>query len=280
MIREAARFAAAWLPQPVRAQLARRRFGYAGDGASFDIARTAGSDATALVTVSDGPRFANPADIEEDFAFHFVENADSRDEMASFIRLSREAPQDAVLLDVGAHKGLFSIVHLALGAGHRAVLLEPSRPLADAAAALLRLNGASPRAEVLTAGAGRETATKKIAIDALGFAQEAATGEDVPFTTIDELCAARRLAPAIVKIDVEGAEADVLRGARETLRRHHPVICLELHFDVLERRGESAGALLTDLAALGYRFSTTRGDALPLRLLRRSLMAILRIVAR
>ena len=118
--------------------------------------------------------------------------------------------------------------------------------------------------------------------DALGFAQPAgdAPGEDTPFMTIDDICASRQLKPAILKIDVEGAEAEVLRGSRATLRRHHPAICLELHLDELERRGESAGTLLDELAAMGYRFESTRGDALPLWRLRRSLMAIVRVVAR
>ena len=153
-----------------------------------------------------------------------MENADSRDEMASFIRLSRQTPPDAVLLDVGAHKGLFSIVHLALNPRHRAVLLEPSPPLAKDAAALLRLNDAADRGEVLTVGAGAENAVRRIVTDALGFAQPAAdgSGEDVPFTTIDRLCEERRVVPALVKIDVEGAEADVLRGARATLLAHRP----------------------------------------------------------
>ena len=118
--------------------------------------------------------------------------------------------------------------------------------------------------------------------DALGFAQQArgGSGEDTPFTTIDELCASRQLTPAILKIDVEGAEAEVLRGARATLRTQHPVVCLELHFDELERRGESVGTLLDDMAAMGYRFESTRGDVLPRWRLRRSLMAIVRVVAR
>ena len=71
----------------------------------------------------------------------------------------------------------------------------------------------------------------------------------------------------------------MLRGARATLRAHRPVVCLELHFDELERRGESAGALLEDMASMGYRFESTRGGALPLWRLRRSLMAIARVVA-
>ena len=283
MIREAARFAAGWLPQPIRAQLARRRFGYAGDGATFDLTRTVRADGTIAIAVDGSPRFLLPPGSEPDLAFHFVENADSRDEMASFIRLSRAAGSDGLLLDVGAHKGLFSIVHLALAPAHRAVLLEPSRPLAEAATALLRLNGVSDRGEVLTAGAGSVPATRKIVTDALGFAQPGeadGTGEDVPFTTVDHLCRTRSLAPSLIKIDVEGAEAEVLRGAAATLQAHRPIVCLELHFDELERRGESAGALLEDMASMGYRFESTRGEALPLWRLRRSLMAVVRVVAR
>jgi len=283
VIREAARFAAGWLPQPVRAQLARRRFGYAGTGAEFRVTRTLQPDGTIAVAIADGPRFLLPPASEPDLAFHFVENADSRDEMASFIALSRAVPEHGVLLDIGAHKGLFSIVHLALGPRHRAVLLEPSAPLASEAATLMRLNHAADRSEVLTAGAGADNGTRRIVTDALGFAQPAAdgaTGEDVPFMTIDRLCAERGIQPSIVKIDVEGAEADVIRGARMTLETHRPVVCLELHFDVLERRGESPGALLDELASLGYRFESPAGRSLPVWRLRRSLMAIVRVVAR
>jgi FkbM family methyltransferase len=282
VIREAARFAAGWLPQPVRAQLARRRFGYAGDGAAFEISRRVDAGGTATIAIGDGPHLVMPPDVEADFAFHFIENAESRNEMASFMRLSRAGPDDGLLLDVGAHKGLFSLVHLALRPRHRALLLEPSRPLAGAAASLLRLNGVADRGDIVIAGAAGQTAVRKIVTDALGFAQPGSngSGEDIPFTTIDELCQSRQLKPSILKIDVEGAEAEVVRGARATLRAHRPTVCLELHFDELERRGETVSALLEDMTSMGYRFESTGGDALPLWRLRRSLMAIVRVVAR
>ena len=48
--------------------------------------------------------------------------------------------------------------------------------------------------------------------------------------SIDELVAdPRNRPPDVMKIDVEGAAAEVLRGAQKTLRQHRPKVYIELH---------------------------------------------------
>ncbi len=59
---------------------------------------------------------------------------------------------------------------------------------------------------------------------------------------VDEL---RLAPPELIKIDVEGAELDVLEGARETLERYRPTMLIEAH-------GTNA-AIANFLAAMGYR---------------------------
>jgi hypothetical protein len=59
--------------------------------------------------------------------------------------------------------------------------------------------------------------------------------------------AAERFVPGFLKIDVDGAELEVLRGAERLLREHRPAIVLETHALDLEA---ACGALLTDA---GYR---------------------------
>ena len=55
-------------------------------------------------------------------------------------------------------------------------------------------------------------------------------GAPVRVVTIDSLCTAAKLPqPDLVKIDVEGAEALVLRGARETIRLAQPVVFVAVH---------------------------------------------------
>jgi FkbM family methyltransferase len=283
MIRSVARTAARWLPESARAVLSRRRFGYSTEGPSFDLQCTP-QDRVLIYQIEPGLSLRIAPSAEEDMRFHFVENGDSRAEMASFLRVSRVAAPDALLLDVGAHKGLFSLVHLAAGSQHQAILLEPSASLAEEARGLLALNGFESRAEVRGWGAADRDEPRDIVTDALGFAREVPRGtpdaSTVPFVTLDHLCDAAGAAPTIIKIDVEGAEAAVLRGSYRTLRRYKPVICLELHLDVLERAAEPVERLLQDLKAIGYRFETTGGRRFAPWEIKASLKAILRVVAR
>jgi FkbM family methyltransferase len=56
----------------------------------------------------------------------------------------------------------------------------------------------------------------------------------------------------LIKIDVEGAELPVLKGAIETLRRHRPILVLEVDPILMSRYGYKIGDIWTYLKALGY----------------------------
>jgi FkbM family methyltransferase len=58
----------------------------------------------------------------------------------------------------------------------------------------------------------------------------------------------------IVKIDVEGSELDVLKGAEQTLRTFRPSVVLEVITETSRAAGHEASALLDFLRSLGYRF--------------------------
>jgi FkbM family methyltransferase len=60
--------------------------------------------------------------------------------------------------------------------------------------------------------------------------------------TIDAL----ELKPSLIKIDVEGMEADVIRGAQETIRAHRPVLYLECN-------GDNTTEIADVLEEIGYR---------------------------
>jgi FkbM family methyltransferase len=66
----------------------------------------------------------------------------------------------------------------------------------------------------------------------------------VPVMTIDDYCADNRVAPTLLKVDVESFELEVLEGAKATLTRYMPIALVEI-----ARREDDVLALMT---SLGY----------------------------
>lgn len=60
----------------------------------------------------------------------------------------------------------------------------------------------------------------------------------------------------LIKLDVDGFEGKVIRGALNTLRKHKPTLIMEIAPAWVEMRGDSAIAIGNQLAEIGYRCFT------------------------
>jgi len=82
----------------------------------------------------------------------------------------------------------------------------------------------------------------------------------VPAATLDALVAGLDRVD-VIKLDVEGAEGRVLRGAARTLGRHRPAVVSEVSPSLLQRiSGVSAEAYLAGFLDLGYELSLVDRD--------------------
>lgn len=66
-----------------------------------------------------------------------------------------------------------------------------------------------------------------------------------------------------IKIDVEGAEVLVLRGARQTVERHKPVVHFEMGTVALKEFGSTPAEIWAFFAGYGYGFADILGNPLP-----------------
>jgi len=80
----------------------------------------------------------------------------------------------------------------------------------------------------------------------------------VPTVTLDGFCAEHQLRPALIKIDVEGAELMVLNGAVRLLSEVRPRLILAVHPWWLPE-GQTTADIVSFLASHNYRIQTEAG---------------------
>jgi FkbM family methyltransferase len=147
----------------------------------------------------------------------------------------RGLDRGAVAFDLGAHQAVVALVLAdAVGSRGRVVAVEPERHNVRVAQRNIALNHAS-NVTVVQAAVAERAGTVRFEEAFGGRIVDGGRGAvEVPSLTVDEL-AAQHGQPDVVFVDVEGAEAAVLAGARETLARGQAAWFVEVH-DV---RGEA-----------------------------------------
>lgn len=167
-----------------------------------------------------------------------------RDDVHLRLLLAHGLAEDANCIDVGAHCGdvLTDIVRYAPAGRHVAFEPLPSQA-ADLAE---RFAGVEVRNAAVSDEAGSARFTHVVSNPQLsglrdrGFAGEASETIEVAVERIDDVVDPRRPV-ALVKIDVEGAELDVLRGGIELLRRDRPTVVFEHGIGGSDHFGASSG---------------------------------------
>ncbi len=280
MRRELRRFLGRILPERAKRGFRGRLFGDSRPPDPFDLSISIDDD---VATAKIGGYFdvRLPRAALEDFKYHLAENADTVEETRFLLE---QAGRCAVLFDVGAHRGLLSTLFCLANPSAKAMAFEPSSTLVHDADQMRQLNSLGGRLVLRPVALGAKQGAISGVIGPEGMlhpldASVTASAESFDLSTIDDETSTHGIIPDLLKIDVEGYELEVLRGARELLASRRPVVMLELHLDLLERSGIAPSAIVRELEQYGYEFFTNGGDRLRAHQVYDSVKAVLRCVA-
>jgi FkbM family methyltransferase len=182
--------------------------------------------------------------------------------------------EGAMFVDVGANFGTFSLLGSRLvGSSGKVVAIEPQARLAAMIEESLMLSQIhNCTVERVACGSVAGERTLLVPSDDsgragffAGFSGRPGHAEQrVVVTTLDALMERHRgPEPALIKIDVEGSEIDVLMGAERTISWGHPSIMIEMNPWSASAAGHAPAEIIDRLMSLGYSSFAT-ADSYPL----------------
>jgi FkbM family methyltransferase len=185
----------------------------------------------------------------------------STHESAEIDTICRRLDNESVVVDVGANIGSFALP-VTGATGARIIAIEPVSSTFALLNANIRRNRAESAITTVKTALGESAGEVVITTDAqsanyvlTGQSTARAGEERVPVITLDELLADETRID-LIKVDVEGLELNVMRGARATLARHSPDVLLEIEPRWTTRFGYEPEALFALMTEAGYSYQT------------------------
>ena len=171
--------------------------------------------------------------------------------------LVKDFQQKKVFLDIGAHLGFYTCIAAKIMEDGEAIGFEMDERCADLAmnnVAINYLNNAIIHNTAVASQPSRVRYKKNTRPDA-GLSIDPNIQDnfiEVYATSIDTYCEDYELTPDLIKIDVEGAEMEVLKGMENTFK--HPLkIYIELHEKLLPKFNTSIKEVIAFLHAHNFK---------------------------
>ena len=183
------------------------------------------------------------------------------------IRMIEECPDDGVIFDIGANRGRYTVL-MAQGTNRHVYAFEPEpenlrvlrqeivkNNLRNVEVHGLALSDHEGIEELMLVPNTGGHSIHKV-LDGMRWKHRLSNSIKVAVITLDKWCEHNDIGRVDgIKLDVEAHEVEVLRGAKETLKKYHPLIALETHQTVdLEE-------LKTILEECGYQVPELKHDA-------------------
>ena len=186
-------------------------------------------------------------------------------EAENFSFLKSSCKEGAVILDIGAHIGLFaSIAAKMAGSKGKVFAFEPTPDTFSVLQQTIRINKLENVIEPVNQAMGKDTGIATFFIsDAEADNSNSLvsykidrnlSGVKVEINTIDNFVAATKLNKIdIIKIDVEGAEYDALKGGMDVFKKWRPYCILAIHPEPIATKGDTLEDIYDLLLQLNYR---------------------------
>ena len=177
-------------------------------------------------------------------------------------------PQDAVVLDVRANFGAMTLAYAKAFPKGQVIAFEPTHYAMARLRRNLELNSdlaervetvqsfvsdhADPKCDLVAYASWRVDGLTTGREHPIHFGSPHST-EGVPSTAVDEFASSRDLDRLdLLKIDTDGHELGVLRGAYETIHKYRPLVIFEAGLYLMEERGVAFAQFAEYFAGLNY----------------------------